>query len=56
MNWLTLEGLDEPPEGWLCAIREAGYEGVQFIEPLPAKLVENARDCFAAVLDGPRCR
>ena len=43
MNWLTLEGLDEPPEGWLCAICEAGYEGVQFIEPLPAKLVEDAR-------------
>jgi hypothetical protein len=42
MNWLTLECLEEPPEGWLRAIRDAGYEGVQFIEPLPAAVVENA--------------
>jgi sugar phosphate isomerase/epimerase len=42
MNWLTLEGLEEPPDGWLRAIRDAGYEGVQFIEPLPATVAENA--------------
>jgi len=42
MNWLTLEGLQEPPEGWLCAIRDAGYDGVQFIEPLSTTLVEQA--------------
>ena len=44
MNWLTLEGLQEPQQGWLRAIRGAGYEGVQFIEPTPPKLVETARD------------
>jgi len=43
MNWLTLEGLTEPPQGWLEAIRESGYAGVQFIEPLPVPLVEQAR-------------
>ena len=43
MNWLTLEGLSEPPEGWLSAIRSAGYDGVQFIEPLPPALVGEAR-------------
>jgi len=43
MNWLTLEGLSEPREGWLSAIRDAGYDGVQFIEPLPSGWVEEAR-------------
>jgi hypothetical protein len=43
MNWLTLEGLTEPPQGWLSAIREVGYDGVQFIEPLPAGLAGEAR-------------
>jgi hypothetical protein len=43
MNWLTLEGLEEPPEGWLCAIRDAGYEGVQFIEPVRQNFLR-ARD------------
>ena len=44
MNWLTLEGLQEPRQGWLRAIRDAGYEGVQFIEPTPPKWVERALD------------
>ena len=43
MNWLTLEGLAEPPDGWLGAIQAAGYEGVQFIEPLPVNLVDASR-------------
>jgi len=34
MNWLTPEALSEPPEGWIYASRGAGYDGVQFIEPL----------------------
>jgi hypothetical protein len=44
MNWLTLEGLQEPPEGWLRAIQAAGYQGVQFIEPLSTSLVEQSRE------------
>jgi len=43
LNWLTLEGLTEPPQGWLKAIHESGYDGVQFIEPLAAPLVDAAR-------------
>jgi sugar phosphate isomerase/epimerase len=43
LNWLTLEALPEPREGWLKAIRESGYDGVQFIEPLSASVVSEAR-------------
>ena len=43
MNWLTLDGLAAPSEGWLAAIHAAGYEGVQFIEPLPVHLVDGSR-------------
>ena len=43
MNWLALDGLDEPAGGWMQAIRGAGYDGVQFVEPLDPRLVEQAR-------------
>lgn len=33
MNWFTLAGLREFPYGPLQAIRDAGYDGVQFINP-----------------------
>jgi hypothetical protein len=42
-NWLALDGLPEPHIGWMHAIREAGYEGIQFIEPLDRVLVEQVR-------------
>ena len=44
MNWLALDGLNEPPGGWLGALRDAGYDGVQMIEPLPSTLADAARD------------
>lgn len=43
MHWLALDGLDTPSQGWPAAIRAAGYDGVQFIEPLDAGLVEAVR-------------
>jgi len=43
INWLALDGLPEPAEGWLQAIRSDGYDGVQFIQPLSQALVERAR-------------
>jgi sugar phosphate isomerase/epimerase len=43
MNWLAFEGLPEFPQGRLKAIRDAGYDGVQFIEPLERPLVDEAR-------------
>lgn len=33
-NWLVKEGLRAPREGWMRAIADASYDGVQFIEPL----------------------
>jgi hypothetical protein len=43
MNWLALDGLPEFPSGALPAILDAGYDGVQFIQPLPHGLVEKAQ-------------
>jgi sugar phosphate isomerase/epimerase len=43
MNLLTLDGLPAFPGGTLRAIREAGYDGVQFIQPLSPTMVEEAR-------------
>lgn len=43
MNWLALDGLVTPAGGWIEAIRDAGYDGIQFIEPLDPALVDAAR-------------
>ncbi|MGC2164337.1 MAG: hypothetical protein WA634_20750 [Silvibacterium sp.] len=42
MNWLALDELPMPRGGHLRAIRDAGYKGVQFIEPLVPALVDEA--------------
>lgn len=42
-NWLALEGLRTPETGWMRAIRDAGYDGIQFIEPLQPALVDEAQ-------------
>ncbi|MHB1022243.1 MAG: sugar phosphate isomerase/epimerase family protein [Acidobacteriaceae bacterium] len=39
MNWLALDGLGPFAEGPLAAIRQAGYDGVQFVDfPSPAEV------------------
>jgi sugar phosphate isomerase/epimerase len=43
MNWLALDGLGPFSTGPLQAILDAGYDGVQFIEPLQPELVDSAR-------------
>ena len=43
MNWLALNGLPAFPDGPLRAIRDAGYDGVQFIQPLLHTHVDEAR-------------
>lgn len=48
MNWLALDGMAVghsagQPGSPLRGIGESGYDGVQFIEPLPTKLVDEAR-------------
>lgn len=42
MNWLALNGLPAAADP-LRSIRDAGYDGVQFIQPLSPALVEEAR-------------
>ena len=43
INWLSLDGLRPPGEGWMRAICDAGYDGIQFIEPLEPSLLDKAR-------------
>jgi hypothetical protein len=58
-NWLAFDGLPEFPEGRLMAIRNAGYDGVQFIQPLSHALVAEARElglgvCGSGRVNAPR--
>jgi len=53
-NWLTKEGLPVPAEGWLPAIRNAGYDGVQFIEPLELERLSECRDLNLGVCGSGR--
>lgn len=53
-NWLALNGLPQPAEGWMRAIHNAGYDGVQFIEPLETSLVAQARDMSLSVCGSGR--
>jgi hypothetical protein len=43
LNWLALDGLPVPDAGWMQTIREAGYDGIQLIEPLDLDLLDEAR-------------
>ena len=42
LNWLALDGLPTPDTGWMKAIQGAGYDGIQWIEPLVRGLVNEA--------------
>jgi len=53
-NWLATQSLSTPHGGWLKAIHEAGYDGVQFIEPLDADLVAASRDLGLGVCGSGR--
>lgn len=43
LNWLSLDGLQPPADGWMRTIRDAGYYGIQLIEPLELPLRDEAR-------------
>jgi hypothetical protein len=43
MNWLALDGLGPFAGGPVAAIRAAGYDGIQFVDPLDAAAVAQAR-------------
>jgi len=43
MNWQALEGLGPFPEGRVAAIKAAGYDGIQFINPVDEPALTAAR-------------
>jgi hypothetical protein len=43
LNWLVLDGMDTPAAGWMSAIKSAGYDGIQLIEPADPDLLREAR-------------
>lgn len=43
MNWLALDGMPKFPAGPVQAIRDAGYDGIQFIDPISHAALEEAR-------------
>lgn len=45
MNWLALEGMNSVhfAQGRVAAIREAGYDGIQFIDPIDPAALKEAR-------------
>jgi sugar phosphate isomerase/epimerase len=42
-NMLATDGLAEPSGGWVRAIREAGYDGIQLVEPAATEIARQAR-------------
>ena len=42
-NWLALDGLGPFPDGPVAAIQGAGYEGIQFIDPVDRSALKQAR-------------
>jgi hypothetical protein len=45
MNWLALQGMDSAyfAQGRVAAVREAGYDGIQFVEPIDHAALTEAR-------------
>jgi len=43
MNWLALEDLGPFAEGRVAAIKDAGYDGIQFIDPVEEPVLHAAR-------------
>jgi len=57
-NWLALEGLLPLQGGPVAAIRRAGYDGIQFIDPLDSAALAEARaaglgTCGSSRVNGP---
>ena len=43
MNWLALDGMPAPAEGYLLALQAAGYDGIQLVDSTPAGVAKEAR-------------
>jgi sugar phosphate isomerase/epimerase len=53
-NWFSKEGLPAPTGGWLQAIKDAGYEGVQLVEPIEAGVPAQCRELGLGVCGSGR--
>lgn len=53
-NWLALDGLGPFPDGPVAAIRAAGYDGIQFIDPVDQAALAEARRLGLGVCGGAR--
>jgi hypothetical protein len=53
-NWLALDGLGPFPDGPVSAIKAAGYDGIQFIDPLNRAALIQARDADLGVCGSSR--
>lgn len=53
-NWFSKEGMPIPSGGWFRAIADAGYEGVQFVEPLETELLSQCRELSLGVCGSGR--
>ncbi len=53
-NWLALDGLGPFADGSVAAIKAAGYDGVQFIDPLDRAALNEARACGLGMCGGGR--
>lgn len=53
-NWFSRVGLPTPDNGWLRAIKDAGYEGVQFVEPLEEDVLQQCRELGLGVCGSGR--
>jgi hypothetical protein len=53
-NWLALDGMGPARDGAVAAIKAAGYDGIQFIDPLDRAALEEARTCGLGVCGSGR--
>jgi hypothetical protein len=59
MNWLALAGIDAAglgpfPDGAVAAIKAAGYDGIQFVDPVDLAALNEARACGLGVCGSGR--
>ena len=53
-NWLALDGLGPFPDGPVAAIQSAGYDGIQFIDPVDRSALDQARAAGLGVCGSSR--
>jgi hypothetical protein len=54
MDWLALDGMGPFADGPIAAIKSAGYDGIQFIDPLDLTALAEARACNLGICGSGR--